>query len=100
MKLTFALLALLLAGCASPLGKLDLKDGETGCLSLNSLVYGKASMVVARADNVSKTHTNKGDLAIVCGDATMKILTDTGVPVPPGATTTTTTVVQPVKPAP
>lgn len=92
--------SLLLAACASPIGKLDLKDGETGCLTANSLIYGKASMIVARADNVLKNQTNKGDLAVTCGEAVMNIKSDVGVAVPPGATTTTTTTVVPVKPLP
>lgn len=89
------LAVLLLAGCASPLGKLDLKDGETGCVSLNSLVYGKAAMIVARADNVGKNQTSVGDLNVLCGETTMTIKSNVGVPVPPGATTTTTTTVVP-----
>lgn len=101
MKITIIVLAMLLqllGACASPIGKLDLKDGETGCITANSLTLGKASMIVARADNITKNQTNKGDISITCGEAVMNIKTDTGVVVPPGATTTTTTTVVPAKP--
>lgn len=86
---------IILAGCASPLGKLDLKDGETGCLTINSLIYGKAAMSITRDDNVAKGQMSVGTRKINCGEATMDITTNVGPPVPVGATTSTTTVVTP-----
>lgn len=95
-----ALLAAALLTACSSTPQLNLKDGETGCVALNSLVYGKASVIVQRADNVGKNQTQKGDIQVTCGEAVMSIKTDTGVVVPPGATTTTTTTVVPSKPTP
>lgn len=86
-----------LTGCVSPIGSMNLKDGETGCISANSLTLGEASMIVTRADNVGKNQTNIGEQVIKCGRNEMTIKTNTGVAVPPGATTTTTTTITPAK---
>jgi len=92
---TLALVLCIFAiGCTS-LAEMKLRDGEVGCDTVTTL-YGSASRIVFRADNVPKGATSESSAGIKCGSAQMDLTNKVGVPVPAGATTTTTTTV--VKP--
>ena len=84
-----------LSGCIG-LGEMKLRDGEAGCDTV-TMVYGSASRIVWRADNVGKGASNDATTDIRCGNAELKSTSKIGVPVPPGATTTTTTIVKPAQ---
>jgi hypothetical protein len=91
---------ILLAGCQN-LGysnmtaeQIRATNGTSTCTSINT-IYGKQSMIAINEQDVKKGSTSKGKLSITCGDALMSIESDIGVPVPPGAVTTTTTTVIP-----
>jgi len=74
--------------------QLKATNGMLTCSQLSSM-YGKGSTILVNTDDLRKGATSKGKTVITCGDATMAIESEVGVPVPPGATTTTTTVVRP-----
>lgn len=71
------LIITVLSGCAS-LGEQKLADGQSGCQTITT-IYGSASSVVTRDDNVAKGSTATGTRRITCGSAVMEINTTIGV---------------------
>lgn len=112
MRLFIGLCVSLVAGCAGGIGDLKVADGQAGCITTAN-VYGSASAVVTRADNVPKGTNQNSKTRITCGSAVMEIDQQTSQPqqqppVPPGPppavtseststnTTTTKTIQKPV----
>ncbi len=88
-------LALFIAGCQN-LGysnmtaeQIRATAGTSTCTQYTGL-YGRASMIALNEQETKKGATSTGDIQITCGDATMKINSSTSVPVPAGATASTT----------
>ena len=71
MAKIFPLVFLTLAACA-PLPEQKIGDGQVGCMTVTG-VYGSASSVVARADNVPKGAGAAGKTRITCGSAVLEI---------------------------
>ena len=95
MKNIAILVCLMLSGCANfgmTPEQLKASAGMSTCSSINSLVYGKASMITANADDIKKGQTGNGKVNITCGDATMTVESAIGVSNPAQTTTTTTTI--------
>ena len=93
----------LLSGC-STLGLQSLSpeqirasNGMVTCSQYESLIYGTASFLSVNADDVRKGATATSDINLSCGKAALTSKGTSGVPVPPGATTTTTTRIEPAK---
>ena len=84
-----------LTGCAtmSP-EQLKASEGMATCTTTTN-VWGTVSIVTHDVRNTRKGATSENATEILCGNAKMVIGDKVGVPVPPGATTTTTTVVKP-----
>jgi hypothetical protein len=86
-----------LAGCPTMSmtpEQLKASAGMATCGTATTM-YGKTSIITAAADDIRKGASAENITEIICGDASMKIGSKVGAPVPPGATTTTTTVVKP-----
>lgn len=102
MKLFIAVLILstvALAGCPTMSmtpEQLKASAGMATCGTTTSM-YGKVSIITAAADDIRKGATGDSVTSIKCGDASMDISNKIGVAVPPGATTTTTTIVKPAQ---
>lgn len=99
MKFIVAILVLipLLAGCPTMSmtpEQLKASAGMATC-GTSTNMYGKVSIITAAADDIRKGQTGDSSTVIKCGDASMEVSNKVGVHVPPGATTTTTTVVKP-----
>ena len=84
-----------LAGCASMSPEqLKASEGMATCTTTTN-VWGTVSIVTHDVRNTRKGTTSENTTEILCGNAKMVIGDKVGVPVPPGATTTTTTIVKP-----
>jgi len=84
-----------LTGCASMSPEqLKASAGMTTCTTTTN-VWGTVSIITQAVDDTRKGATSENSTDIKCGNASMTIGNKVGVPVPPGATTTTTTVVRP-----
>jgi uncharacterized lipoprotein YajG len=95
MKRLVALTILLLAGCQSMSPEqLKASEGMATCTTTTN-VWGTVSIVTHDVRNTRKGATSENTTEILCGNAKMVIGDKVGVPVPPGATTTTTTIVKP-----
>ncbi len=95
MKTLLAVAVVLLASCStmSP-EQLRASAGLTTCTTTTN-IWGKVSVITQAVDDTRKGATSENTTDIKCGDATLTQGNKVGVPVPPGATTTTTTVVKP-----
>lgn len=71
------------AGCVG-LPEQKIQDGAAGCVTVTS-IYGKASGITLRADNVPKGVNSDDTMKITCGDAVMEISGHRNMPVPPPA---------------
>ena len=73
----------LLAGCLSvsdmSAQQLKATQGMAMCAQATTM-YGKGSTITVNADDIRKGAYAKGKTAITCGDATMVIEHDVGVP--------------------
>ena len=96
-KLITAILVIALAGCASMSPEqLKASAGMTTCTTTTN-IWGKVSIITQAIDDTRKGATSENTTDIKCGDASMTVGNKVGVPVPPGATTVTTTTVSPAK---
>ena len=73
--------------------------GTVTCSQVDLPLYGKASFVALNQDDTKKGATSTNDITVTCGQTQFTVKSNTGVPVPAGATTTVTTTVQPPQPA-
>ena len=97
MKKLLLLTFVALSGCASMSPEqLKASAGLTTCTTTAN-IWGKVSVITQAIDDTRKGATSENTTDIKCGDASMTVGNKVGVPVPPGATTTTTTIVAPAK---